>query len=275
MTTHRRCLLAGMSVAFGLLAGAPAQGSTIYLDGVSPALSGAFTLGTHLPNYIGPTVEEGNGTALDGTRVYIFDVNGAGLNPLTATPFNLLVWQFGSARDSVRLYTHQDHYFGGPVNDSLAPEVLEYSVWGCNGDTADLSAANDCRTQGEWTMLSDPINWSFATPGDGEPIYTFAGLDPAAVIYRGGSTEFGLVNAYVQDFTFASGYNFYAIRGSSIAMHAITADPELDAMAAFDRSDVPLPGTSGTGGGGGSGVPEPTTLLLVGSGVAVLVRARR
>jgi len=243
------------SVAMLLLPG-QTQASTIYLDGTSPTLSGVFDVGTHLANYIGPTQEEGNGTALDGTRVYIFDVNDhAGvLGPTAQANFNLLVWQFGSAKDSVRLYTHQDHYFGGPITDLFtASEVLEYSVWGCNGPT------NGCKNQADWTLLSDPNSVNAASLATGKPTYTFNGAD-AAVIYRAGSAEFGITNAMVQDFTFGQSYNFFAIRGSTIAMQADTADPELDAMVAFDRHDVPLP------------VPEPSSLLLLVAGVCAVAR---
>src|SRR4051812_22868232 len=181
----------------------------------------------------------------------MFDVNDpAGVQGPTATAnFNLLVWEFSAPKDSVRLYTHQDHYFDGPIpNDGFtANEVLEYSVWGCNGPTG------GCKNQADWTLLSDPVSYSFPTAG--EPEYVFNGLAPAAEIFRGGSTEFGITNAYVQDFTFATGYNFFAIRGSTIAMQANTADPELDAMAAFDRSDVPI------------GVPEPSSLTLICAGL--------
>ena len=198
-------------------------------------------------------MSDGNGTLLDGGRVYFYDDNSTN-NPSTATPFNLLVWEFGSARDSVRLYTHQDHYSGGAVNtDFLASEVLEYSVWGCNG------APGLCNTQAEWTLLSDPI--AFTDVASGSPTYTFSGTDPAT-IYRGGSAEFGIVNAYTQDFTFGTAYNFYGIRGSTIAMIADTADPELDALVAFNRADV-------------QPVPEPSTVILLGSGLAGLLAWRK
>lgn len=234
-----------------------------YVNGVSPLMSsspaGTFDVGTHLPNYIAPTVTEGNGTLLDGTRVYFYDTNSSTDNAATADPFNLLVWQFGSAKDSVRLYTHQDHYSGGGVYDAFtASELLEYSVWGCNG------GGGACTTEAEWTLLSDPTG--FTDLASGNPNYTFAGTEPTT-IYRQGSAEFGITNAYTQDFTFGAAYNFYGIRGSTIAMLADTADPELDALVAFNRVDFP--------NGGPDQVPEPSTLVLLSSGLAGLAALRK
>ncbi len=260
MSAHHRWI-AGAIVPALLLCGTAHAATTVYSDGVSPPLTAAFDLGTHLPNYIGATVgSAADGTALDGQRVYFYDADNSTDDPATATPFNLLVWQFAGPKDSVRLYTHQDHYNGGPIPDDnfTANEVLEYSVWGCNGVTG------GCKTQDEWTLLSDPVSYSFPTPG--APEYSFAGTDPAAQIFRGGSSEFGLVNAYTQDFSFGTAYNFFAIRGSTIAMLANTADPELDAMAAFNRADVPI---------GGGEVPLPASLPLLATGFAAVALLRR
>lgn len=106
-----------------------------YTDGVSPLLSaspGTFDFGSHLPNYIGGTTQDGvnAGSLLDAVRVYFFDATGSTDNPATATPFNLLVWQFGSAKDSVRLYTDQDHYEGGAITDPLLRKMSWNTAFG-------------------------------------------------------------------------------------------------------------------------------------------------
>jgi hypothetical protein len=257
MSLHRPALCAAGLLVFATNLNASA---TTYISGVSAPLSslpaGSFDYGTHLPGYISPSIgSSAEGTNLDGNRVYIYDIDDVGgpAGAAATADFRLLVWQYRAPKDSVRLYTHQDHYFGGPISDAFtAAEVLEYSIWGCNS-----SAAGGCTLQANWQLLSDPTG-SVLT-GDG-PVYSFSGT-AATNIFRGGSSEFGLVNAYTQDYTFTSSYDFYAIRGSTQAMLAATADPELDAMIAFNRVDVPA-------------VPEPAAYLLLGAGFALLAGLR-
>jgi hypothetical protein len=245
-----------------------AEAVPIYIDGVSPALSssppGTYDMGIHLVDYIGPTQGSAiSGTNLDGQRVFFHD-NKFSTDPATATPFNLLVWRFETPKDSVRLYTHQDHLSSDGLADTdfEAQDVMEYSVWGCNG------APGQCTTQAEWTLLSDVIG--FDDVETGKPTYTFSGTEPAA-IFRGGSEEYGLVNAYTRDYTFDTPYNYYGIRSSTISFIFEDADPELDALAAFNRIDVPLPEPGPEpepNHPSPDPVPEPSTLFLLGSGLA-------
>lgn len=249
---RQAALLVGAALSLGV-AGQAGAAST-YTDGTTPLLSASppatFDLGTHLPSYILSTTNEGNGTALDGTRVYFFDNLGSTDNPATALPFNLLVWQFGSSKDSVRLYTHQDHLSGDADTDFEAQDVMEYSVFGCNG------ATGACKNAGEWTLLSDVT--AFANVASGKPTYTFSGTEPTT-IYRGGSAEFGALNAYTRDYTFGTAYNFYGIRSSTVSFVANDADPELDALVAFNQVDFPTPA-----------IPEPETYALLAAGLGLL-----
>jgi len=180
---------------------------------------------------------------------------------VTADPFNLLVWKFNSAKDSVRLYTHQDHLSADGLADTdfEAQDVMEYSVWGCNGGD------NACKTKAEWTLLSDVT--AFANVASGKPTYTFAGTEPTT-IYRGGSGGFGLLNAYTRDYTFGAPHNYYGMRTSTISALANDADPELDAVVAFNRQDFPPP--CPPGGCPDGKVPGPSTLVLLASGLAAI-----
>ena len=138
--------------------------------------------------------------------------------PQTATPFNLLVWRFSEAKDSLRLYTHQDHLSGDGLVDTdfEAQDVMEYSVFGCDG------SAGGCADAADWVFLSDVV--AFADVASGKPTYTFAGTE-AAVVYRGGSAEFGLINAYTRDYHFGTAYNFYGMRSSSVSFAQNDATP--------------------------------------------------
>ena len=259
--TLRSQLAIAIGVALNVGIASQAGAAPNYVDGTTAPLAASppatFDLGLHRPNYIGATTgTAAGGTLLDNQRVYFFDNLGSTDNPSTATPFNLLVWEFASAKDSVRLYTHQDHLVGDADTDFEAQDVMEYSVWGCNG------ASGACDTSGEWTLLSDVL--AFANVASGKPIYTFSGTEPTT-IYRGGSAEFGAINAYTRDYTFGTAYNYYGIRSSTVSFIYDDADPELDALVAFNRVDFPNP------------IPEPETyaMMLAGLGLLGAVSRRR
>lgn len=241
---------------------ASSESAPLYVAGTAPSC-GTCTFGTHLPE--GPTgsvagvggsgINAAAGTSLDGQRTYVFDVGGwvDGTTARGDADFAMLVWDVGEALDTVRLYTHQDHYAGGPITtDFVAQDVMEYSVWGSNDNMT-------------FSLLSDVVAYDINGGGAGLPTYTFAGTEPS-IVYRGGSAEFGILNAYTRDYTFGAAYRYFGIRTSTISLTfpgGPDADPELDAVA-FNRGPI-------------STVPEPSTLLLLLVGTAALRRcnARR
>jgi hypothetical protein len=198
---------------------------------------------------------------LDGGRTYIYDgCAGADLADGIAnrgdTNFAMMVWDMGSSFNSLRLYTHQDHYSGGPITTSfVAQDVMEYSVWG--------SADGD-----NFVLLSDVTAFDINGDGPGLPTYTFNGTDPS-IVYRGGSAEFGVLNAYTREYVFPSSYRYFGIRTSYVSLVEPDYDPEIDAIAAFNIEDRP-PGSPGT-----TAAPEPGTLALLGFALAAIAAVRR
>ena len=207
--------------------------ATTYDPGLSPLLSGI--IGDHLigSDPLHPSVAgvggggiSNDGDTLDGARTYIYDKGATpdlvdGTSNRADVGFAMLIWDMGTPVNSMRLYTHQDHYSGGPITtDFVAQDVMEYSVWGSNdGDN--------------FVLLSDVTSYDIDGGGVGFPTYTFSGTAPT-IVYRGGSTEEGTINAYTRDYTFGSSYQYYGVRASTITIAADDADPELDAVVGFN-----------------------------------------
>lgn len=257
-----RCIL----IAVYLTISVALYGAPVYLPGVSGPC-GSCIVGTHLvspdthPSVAGvggSGLDKAFGSSLDGERTYIYD-RGAlpdlvdGVANRGDTGFAMMIWDFGAAYNTMRLYPHQDHYFGGPVTtEFVGQDLMEYSVWGSNdGDN--------------FVLLSDVVGVDINGGGAGIPTFTFVGTEPH-IVFRGGSSEEGLINAYTRDYLFPASYRYYGVRSSSISITYTggpDADPEIDAIYAHDGRIVP------------GDVPEPGSFVLLAVPLGWLLLKRR
>ena len=267
---RKSCLIAGCAVALVALGISTATAATVYDNGVAPVCAGC-TVGNHLvapdptPSVAGvggSGLAKAAGSALDGQRTYIYDQGGQpdlndGIANRPDPGFAMMIWDMGTAFNTMILYTHQDHYNGGPITDVfVGQDVMEYSVWGSqNGNN--------------FTLLSDVTGFNLNGGGAGLPTYTFAGTAPS-IVFRGGSTEFGALNAYTREYTFGTAYRYYGVRASSVTLGLnggvsvpaqFDGDPELDAVMAAAGPVL--------------GVPEPETYAMLLAGLGLLGFAAR
>lgn len=267
---RKGCLIAGCAGVL-LALGVPTAGAaTTYVPGVSPVCAGCV-VGNHLvspdptPSVAGvggSGLNKAAGSALDGDRTYTYD-QGAGPDLADGVAnrgdagFAMMIWDMGSAFNTMILYTHQDHYAGGPISTVfVAQDVMEYSVWGSQDGNA-------------FTLLSDVTGFNINGGGAGLPTYTFAGTAPS-IVFRGGSTEFGVLNAYTREYTFGTAYRYYGVRASTVTLgfnngvfdqSQFDGDPELDAVLAAAGPVL--------------NVPEPETYAMMLAGLGLLAFAAR
>ena len=159
------------------------------------------------------------GDALDNYRVYMWDYgypNGT---------FQMLKWDMGFATDFVRVYPDVEHA-------TVPWDYLQWSLWGSNAPAENSSA---------WTLLWDPTTSSGTTQATLEAATTNGSFLSAKVYRYGTNLPVGTVlgeafgDAFTIDFTLADSYQYFGIRGSTIALN--NQDPEINAVAT-----IPLPG---------------------------------
>ena len=170
-----------------------------------------------------------------GYRVY----GGGSLTGLP-TNNNWILASFSGSVSSILVFPNIDHYGAGY-------DGYQYNIYGSNDGST-------------WTSLFDALT----VTGSGEPftLGTFTGTSPTTVnnVLTPGSGPGGTVG-YEAQFDFGTSYQYYAFGASSEGINAGNADQEFSAV--------------GSVGGTVNTVPEPGTLLLLGSGLAALLIWRR
>jgi PEP-CTERM motif len=175
--------------------------------------------------------------AANGFRVFAGTLTGPN-NP-NFSGQNWMLATFATAQSSILVFPNIDHF-------GAAFDGYQYSIEG----------SNDLTT---WTPLFNALT----VTGSGEPftLGSFTGTAPLSVnnVLTPGSGPGGTVG-YEAQFSFGTGYKYYAFGASTEASNSGNLDIELSAVGA---------GASAT-------VPEPTSLLLLGMGLLGLgVAAKR
>jgi hypothetical protein len=177
-------------------------------------------------------------------RTYISDLIPL---DLSFSLYRMMVYDLGSAKRGLRMYTAIDHWDGDPQSfvsgccglsaSFVTQDVMEYSVWGTNVDPADPAFM----TMASWVKLSDVVGFdnSQAAIDAGGPFFSFdgdfgAGAAAPTVVYTQGGGGCGITNAYSRDYVFCNAYRYVGVRSSTISMLEPDADPELDAVYGWD-----------------------------------------
>jgi len=145
--------------------------------------------------------------------------------------------------------------FSSPVSEILVFPNIDHFGSAYDGYQYMIYGSNDAAT---WTPLFDALT----VAGASEPftLDTYTGTAPTSVnnVLTPGAGPGGIVG-YEALFDFGTGYQYYAFGASTEGINAGNADQELSAVGNVREASV----------------PEPSVLLLLGSGLAAFAARRK